>query len=61
MWYSIYCLLNAHVGWTDDEVIDALTDHVKGGRDSLTQEHKDAILREHHDAQALYNDVMRGL
>jgi hypothetical protein len=57
--YLIYCTLNAHVSWSDGRVLDALRSKLRPGV-TLTKQQERGILREHHDAQALYGYVMGG-
>ena len=62
--YWIYGRLDVGVARSDLEVAEALREyadaHVKGGREAITDEHVRAVLKEHHDAQALYGAVATG-
>lgn len=63
-YYWLYSRLGLHVGQGDEQVRDAFAEYadeaIGGGRAVLKEEHYLGVLKEHHDAQRLYADVMSG-
>lgn len=62
--YWLYSRLYVHVLADDETLMQSLDDyadaHIVGGRDSLTDAHRDGIRHEHADAADLYSGLVSG-